>query len=436
MADEFKVGVASVDMSPDRPELLWVAGLHPTEPARGVLEGNRLYVDAMAFEAGGRRAVVATSDTGGFGEWRQERIPKAVAERTGIDPELVIMAGRHNHSCGSDPIDKDNPAAVQADKDYGDKITGSMIEACVRAVDNLRPAEIAAATAKVREPIAECRRARFGHGGCLPSWGTGPIAIPGEKFGPSPGLDATEIHFLVAREPGATQPFGMLTSYAGHIHLTSIPYFTAETPGGVKNALRERIPGLTLVYGTATGGDMDMHCVHPVPLGGVEAEIEWFKQSAAELGRRFADAVVPAIPQDGYVRPSELRGAFFSNADKADDPRVRNYMVGALRLGDIAIASIPGEMFHELLLKMRRESPIRHLLLLGFNGSGWLGYIGTPLAYEQGGYETGKGPAPSPEEEARMIAAKEESRVIGKARMNTGLEITETVHELLTQLAE
>jgi len=435
MSDEFRVGVASVEFSPDRPELLWVAGLHREHPTRGVLEGNGLWVDAMAFQAGGRTAVVATSDTGGFGKWYEGEIPKAVAERTGIDAKLVIMGGRHNHSCQARAIDKDNPAAVQARKDYRKKIRTSMIEACVGAVADLRPAEIAAATATVSEPIGQNRRARYGHGGSMPSWGTGPVAIPGEKFAPPPGPDSKRIDFLVAREVGARQPFGILTSYASHIHLSAIPYFTGEAVGGIKNALKKRIPGLTVVYGTTTGGDIDMHCLHPIPPGGVEAEVEWFQKSCRELGRRFADALVPAIPAGGYIRPEELGHEYFSNDGYKSDRGKRDYMINAIRLGNITMASIPAELFIELVNRMHEESPVEHLLLVGFNGSGWLGYIGTPLAYEQGGYETAKGPAPSPEEEERMLAAGQKSRLIGKARTDTGLEITRTMHQVLTRLA-
>ena len=78
---------------------------------------------------------------------------------------------------------------------------------------------------------------------------------------------------------------------------------------------------------------------------------------------------------------------------------------------------------------------IEHLLLLGFNGSGWLGYIGTPLSYEQGGYEIQRGPAPSPEDEQRMIDAGIKNRTIGRARLNTGLEIVEKTAEVLKRLA-
>ena len=435
MSDEFRAGVASVDMSPDRPELLTVSGLHAKDPTRGVLPGYELWVDAMAFEAGGRRAVVATRDTQGYGRQSEMEIRKAVAERTGIDETMVIVTARHTHSSGAEPRDKGNPACVQASKDYWDKIRRSTIEACVGALESLRPAEIAARSVELRQPIGQSRRMRFGHGGAMASWAAGPVAVPGERFAGSTGPDSRRIDLVAVREPGAAQPFGLLTSYATHVHLSGIPYFASDSVGGVRNELRRRLPGATLVYAVATCGDLDIHFTHPMPAGGIETEIRWYQESAEEIGRRFAEAVVPSIPTEGYVRPAAIGHEYFQADGPAGDRRVRRFMVNALRLGDIALASIPAEMFMELIDGIRSRSPFRNLLLLGFNGTSGLGYVGTPLAYEQGSYETSRGPAPSPEEEARRIAAGIQDRTIGRARSDTGLQIVDQTVETLHRLA-
>ena len=435
MNDEFCVGVASTDISPKRPELLWVGGLHSTEPSRGVLEENPLTVDAMALRAGGKTAVVATCDTGGY-SWRSETaVRKVVAARTGVDEKLVLVTGRHNHSAGARPADAENPDAAAAGKGFWEGIRDGIVEACVGAVASLRPAEIAAATATVGEPVGQNRRMQFGHGGVVPSWGSGPVSVPGEKFVGPTGPDSMRIDFLCAREPGADRPFALLTSYASHIHLSSIPYFSGEAAGGIKNALRERLGDVTVVYANPTGGDLDMHATHPVPPGGPEAELAWFRESCRVLGNRFADAVVPAIPAEGYVRPGELRHEYFETEGHETDRTKRFYLINAIRLGDIALASLPAELFVELVYEIYQASPIPHLLLMGFNGSGHLGYIGTPIAFEEGGYETGKGPAPSPEEEERMIREGVKSRMIGRARLDTGREIVRTAGELLARLA-
>ncbi|HUT61170.1 MAG TPA: hypothetical protein VNA25_25255, partial [Phycisphaerae bacterium] len=410
------------------------SGLHgPHAPAR-VMQGNELYADAMAVRAGGKTAVFATVDTGGHGYRREIPIRKAVAEKTGIDEKCVIVTSRHNHSQWAAALDEKNPQHVQARKVYNEKADQGMIDACVKAVGGLRRAEIAAGTATLTEPIGQNRRARFGHGGAMPGWGTGPIAVPGEKLAPQPGPDSTRIDFLAAREVGKTQPFAVLTSYATHVHLGATSTFNGEFPGGVRSAMAKRIPGVTVVYANSTGGDVDLHCVHPIPPGGWDARLRWYAESLELLGSRFADAVVGAMPKLRYFRPARIRHEYFSTEGQ-DERRTRLYIVNGVAMGDAAVVSIPAELFNELGLKIHAASPFKHLLLMGYNGSGRLGYVGTPLSYEQGGYEIARGPAPSPAEEQRMIDAKIENRTIGRARANTGMEIVEKVGQVLKRLA-
>jgi len=207
--------------------------------------------------------------------------------------------------------------------------------------------------------------------------------------------------------------------------------------GGIRNELRRRLPNTTLVYAASITGDYDIHTTFPIPADGVEAEIAWFKSSAEEVGRRFADAVVPAIPADGYVRPAAIGHEYFEADGPAADRRVRRFMLNALRLGDVGLLSVPGELFLEFVEAIQSRCPLKHLLVLGLNGSSGLGYIGTPLAYEQGAYETARGPAPSPEEEARMIAAgRTQDRRLGRARADTGYQIADRAVELLRRLAK
>jgi hypothetical protein len=152
------------------------------------------------------------------------------------------------------------------------------------------------------------------------------------------------------------------------------------------------------------------------------------------LGRRFADAVAPALAAAEWFRPREIRQAQFTTAGQ-DPRRTRLYTINALGLGPAAVAGLPAELFVEYIDRIRDGSPFKTTLLLGFNGSGRLGYIGTPPAYEEGGYETGKGPALSPAEEQRLIDAKEPDADVGRARLDTGDEIARQALDVLARLA-
>ena len=58
-----------------------------------------------------------------------------------------------------------------------------------------------------------------------------------------------------------------------------------------------------------------------------------------------------------------------------------------LRLGDLAIMGIPGEMFAALGLDIRRRSPFRHTFVAGL-ANDEIGYIADRRGYRDGGYQT------------------------------------------------
>jgi hypothetical protein len=58
-----------------------------------------------------------------------------------------------------------------------------------------------------------------------------------------------------------------------------------------------------------------------------------------------------------------------------------------LRLGDARVLSFPGELFVEYQLAAQAMAPESFVAVAAYGDYG-PGYIGTALAYEQGGYET------------------------------------------------
>ena len=57
-----------------------------------------------------------------------------------------------------------------------------------------------------------------------------------------------------------------------------------------------------------------------------------------------------------------------------------------LRIGDSVLWGSPLELFCEIALRVRNESPFRHTFFYGYT-NGWLGYLPTAKAFREGGYE-------------------------------------------------
>ncbi|QDU81065.1 hypothetical protein Pla110_28020 [Polystyrenella longa] len=66
-----------------------------------------------------------------------------------------------------------------------------------------------------------------------------------------------------------------------------------------------------------------------------------------------------------------------------------NAEISVLRLGNVQILHMPGEMFVEYSLAAEKMRP-EHFVCMAAYGQGGCSYIGTEIAYWQGGYETGK----------------------------------------------
>jgi len=439
MSNELRVGAGSASISPDNAELLTLSDMGRAAIPAGVVQGNGLSIDAIALEAGGELLIIATYDAGVWSARGEQPVGEVIAERTGVKASHLRILSRHNHSGWASPLDRDDPKAVEAAEAFRRKKYLGTIDACCRAVESLRPAEIASATAMLTETVGTNRRMRYSTGGVCPSWAAGPISIPGEKFAGPADPDPKRITFLCAREIGAAEPFVVLTSYGSHIHLTGLHYLSGEVAGGVKNAFAKRLPAATIVYGNGFNGDVDMHSTYPIGTEDLDGRIAWFRKSTEILGKRFVKAVMAAMPTEGYTRPAEMKFLEYSTTGRQSDRRTRSYILRAFRLGEIAIATTPAEMFSAFAEQVHKASPFDNLILLSFDRGARLGYIGTPISYEQGGYEVGK-PRYSADTEAAMIAAgvsaRGRRRRMGGARPHTGVEITADTIALLEELAK
>ena len=237
----------------------------------------------------------------------QIAVSEAVAKQVGCDPLNVLIAATHDHSSVPRAADNSGEAGKKAVADARKKATDGYIEACLAAYRNLRPAEMAATTAWLKEPVGVNRRMHLANGEVMPDWGGG-VAVPGEQFYGT-GPDSKRIDILSIREPGRKEPFVILTSYASHIHLIGLPYFGGEFAGRARLEIESRAPGATAVYANSTAGDVTLKSPLPGPLkeAGSEEALQWYKDTLTVLSRRFADAVLSAIPTDGYRRPGGVR---------------------------------------------------------------------------------------------------------------------------------
>jgi hypothetical protein len=69
-----------------------------------------------------------------------------------------------------------------------------------------------------------------------------------------------------------------------------------------------------------------------------------------------------------------------------EHPIARETMVQALRIGEVGLVGLPGEVFVEIGMAIKQQSPFKQTLV-GELANDEFGYIPTPQAFEEGSYE-------------------------------------------------
>jgi len=81
--------------------------------------------------------------------------------------------------------------------------------------------------------------------------------------------------------------------------------------------------------------------------------------------------------------------------------------VQCLQVGSAYVLHMPGELFIEYQLAAQKMRPNSHVMMAAYGDYG-MGYIGTSIAYTQGGYETGPVSRVAPEVEDVLVKAMRE----------------------------
>jgi hypothetical protein len=325
--------------------------------------------------------------------------------------------------------------------EYQRFVSRRIVDGVKRAVNLLRPAHIAWGTADAPEHVNNRRWHMKPEAKIVNPFGTidkvkmnPPVGSP-DLLEPAGPVDPT-ISFIAVREPGG-KPISVFTAYSlhyvggvgpGHI---SADYFgmyceelarllTPPSPLGGEGSGVRGAPFVALLA-NGTSGDINninfrkarpkqepyqqmKYVAHDVaakvhaalnqklfyrdhvtldaryrePLIGVrrpsKEEVEWAKKTVEEKKPEGKKADLPYIYAQRTLR-------------MAEHPEQLKIPLQAFRVGDVAIGTMPCEVFCEIGLEYRKRSPIQPAFMVSLN-HGYYGYLPTPRHFELGGYET------------------------------------------------
>lgn len=416
-AEDFKVGAASVDITP--PLGTPMAGYYGERAAEGV--HDPLYAQAIVLESGGKKAALVGLDliSTTFGIVAEAR--RQIEESTGIKGADVMISATHAHTGPvlqgkGDPVRPfggKNPLAVK----YGAELPGLIAEAVRKAEKNLKPARVSAVHGQ--EPSI-CFNRRFHMTDGTVGWNPGKLNPKILK--PAGPIDPDVAVIYFEADDASKAPLATYVNYSVHLDNVGGMKFSADLPATVRDLLgRFKGPEMVTLYSAGCCGDVNHIDVKwGTPQGGhanaarmgviLSGEIlrAWPRLEPAgspgALRVKTAKVKLPlpeitnediSAARDVVARLEEGKPAPFMEQvqafkvldveDRKGEPN--EVEVQVITLGDrYAWVSLPGEIFVELGLAIKQDSPFEHTIIAEL-ANGIIGYIPSRRAYSQGNYE-------------------------------------------------
>ena len=141
----WKAGTAAAMITPEKP--MWMAGYgHRDKPSEGAL--HPLWIKVLALEdAGGRRAIVLSSDLLGVPQSVYRHTVHALKEQFGLEPSQIVLTASHTH-CGPVlrgalydvyPLDDQQKTLIET---YSVELEAKIVQSVGEALSKLAPARL------------------------------------------------------------------------------------------------------------------------------------------------------------------------------------------------------------------------------------------------------------------------------------------------------
>lgn len=419
--DGFCAGAAAIDVTPG----LGVS-MNGTISKPGPVEGvhDPLHARALVMRLGETRVGVVVVDMCLIDREALDDAKRLIRDRTGIPADRVLISSTHSHATPRVMRIDTGPA----DEAYRQWLAERVAEAVARADENLAPARLAFGRFEMPEMVA-CRRTLCEPGSVSPNpfGGTedGVASISAKSPRPiRPAGPVDPAVSVVSLRHADGSPLAVLANYSVHYaggyggRNVSADYF-----GVFARRLEEGLgtvhghPRFVAMMSNGTSGNTGATRVE----GGPHAPwkvMEIAGTALAERTRALIDGLAHAVPAglEMAERPIELGvrkpdAARLAWADRvlagqeeqnkhrwkriyaeearrlAQFPDRYAIKLQALRIGDVAIAAVPCEVFAETGLAIKRDSPCPRTFTISL-ANGACGYLPPPEQHAVGGYET------------------------------------------------
>lgn len=362
-------------------------------------------------------------------------VRRRICEKTGIPETHVMICATHTHS-GPEvfTLSKFPPeqriSASKTDQSYLNILIRKMADSVMMANQNIQSVKIGLAKSELPDLVFN-RRTKTPDGSIVMTWSVTAEEAATRKIRTNPD-DLTTVSFSMSKNPvlsfGPVEAgvwilrvedaddrlIGSILNYACHpvcIYPSMPTTISADYPGDAVTFVEETEGGICL-FTLGTAGDM-------VPY---QRGLDAHKRIGRSLG---ADAVerlqyVPtsdALTVDSARKDVRFPAKNIPSPVKQDKPDEDNETIQTeiqiLRIGEVYILGLPGEVLAEIGLEIRKRANVEKLIMVSLCNDA-IGYVCHNAAYEEGGYEPGT--ATHLAQGAGEIMVKESLEIINRIR--------------------
>jgi neutral ceramidase len=389
---------------------------------KGVSTGihDDLFASALVISCDGRSVALVSLDLIGVTQAFTDSVRRQVSTSTGMAERDVILCATHTH-CAPATIQHFYDADHKLDTEYMKTLLVKVVEAIEEAFARREEAVIKTGMAPV-QGIASNRRTESGkpvdefagvilvedcdrrpksvliNFACHPTV-LGPNTLEVTRDFPNYLVERLEQHFgesVTAMYFNGTEG-DLSIGHKSNLSAVGViaPYRTFDKAKEIGERLAAHVIDALQTLQTEAAELAVEHCIVPLPLKNYPpiAEVKRAKEAAfaaLDEGQRAASAgelaqedLIPLRQDWLFARIDDYYASLF---ERARPSAVLPVEVSVVRLGDTALVFLPGEIFVEIGLAIRKASPLPRTMIFGL-ANDYIGYVHTVDATRDAGYE-------------------------------------------------
>ncbi len=347
---------------------------------------DRIYHRIVAMDDGKTQFYLVASDLCLFSPGVYDEVTERLRKELGIEPRNVWWSVTHSHAApevGAPGMYRTllGRSDHEWNRGYAAQVTSALVEGVRKAKAALEPARLATGSGMSMANIN--RRAKDIDGRV--SLGLNPDGPTDRQIG------------IIRLERPDGSPIAVIANYAIHGTVLSGKNLeiSGDAPGVVSAYVEQKVGAPVLFVNGAAGNMAPIYSGYPDPRSGhlsqfnvllgdrILAALHSLGAATSDISLWVGEKIIETPRKSGLAWPEEL--SVYSRTGATGLPLVC-LPTRYLRINDTLIWSAPIELFSEIAVAVRNQSPFTHTFYFGYTG-GWFGYLPTKQAFEEGGYE-------------------------------------------------